>query len=483
MNIVFTSLDKKVPEKIESPSFEKKNHPQKEISDIAKSSLCNKNFHSLKENEDYHQILQKLQLNYSISNEIIQKMVCESFFKELEPSQFFNTLIEIVENNEMKSFYCPRKENTYGWSVDNGEIFIRKKLLTEGEFSKASTVLSLKNLKEYVNLSPKKGIRDNETNKIKTYYSQKQFQHINKLKIEEASNNKYLHFLKIPHIIPSPIATFVSTTKKVGEKASFIVEKCEQDLFDKLDTYYKAFLDGEPLQGFPLDDFKHTIEICFECIKSLHEKNLSHNDLKPENFLLGQNGEIYLSDLDGLTKADGSQLLKISSKDYWPPEIWRQYSKSMPIFGSSKNDAYALGIMYLEFLFGSRFLQAIFLDRQPFVSKKWDRTFYLQDLEKIKLCNPSERNHLMQKLNEDYKNGTFPQFMGTRFYDENKLFELVYTDLNKELTLRQLLSEQQKQIALNIIMGLLHPIAESRMTVEDAYKLHMKFVANSKMDS
>lgn len=421
-------------------------------------------------------ILHKLQDLYHLSNENIYKIFSDKFFAKEELPRLFNTFKEIIEKN-WNDYYCPKKEKTFGWSVSKGEIFIRKGLISEGSFVKVSQVIVINTMEEYVNRAPKKGIRNPDTQKIDKFYDAKSFQTINKLKKEEAKTIQHLHSLNIPHIVPIHKASFDSETKYVGPKTTFIVEKFQGDFFSKLEPYVEDFfVNDKKLIGLDIEEFKFYFEKCFDCIRNLHLNNFCHNDLKPENFLIHSNNEIYLCDFDSISKLNEVMINKIFTRDYIPPEFWDDLTQNNSTVGTTKNDAYALGVMYLEFLFGSKQPEEIFFDRQPNKSNQWKNHFYKEDFDEINdiFQTNIEKLEAHTQLRINYMNDNYEMFLGKRF-SNIYLLEAFIQDLSKELDLRNTLTKEQKKIALIILKGLLHPDADKRMSVESAYKYHMEF--------
>lgn len=81
-------------------------------------------------------------------------------------------------------------------------------------------------------------------------------------------------------------------------------------------------------------------------LKSLHDKNICHRDVKPDNILL-INGVVKIADLGyaKVLKEKGNNPYVVS-RYYWAPELilgLDDYNKSV--------DIWAFGVMFFEFLF------------------------------------------------------------------------------------------------------------------------------------
>lgn len=95
---------------------------------------------------------------------------------------------------------------------------------------------------------------------------------------------------------------------------------------------------------------KETIEFLlqiFDAIKLVHEREITHNDLKPDNIMILHDGTLKLVDFGIATHTYESEFVNLlASAQYVAPEVvtTKKYSK--------QSDIYSLGIIMFEFLTG-----------------------------------------------------------------------------------------------------------------------------------
>lgn len=442
--------------------------------------------------------LESLKHQFNIPAESLIKIYDDKYVPLAQRSKLLNTLNFIVQKEDLRGeggirkSYGPKHigKDIFGWSITkNGQIFIRMNFKGEGLYMKASTTLCLNNMKHYINLSPKKGrVSDQQgipksqiDRKIKDeVFDKTKFQSHNQVKIDEAKKKKMLHELKIPHIVPMHLVSNKSETKNVGQKKSYIVEKSEDLYQAKLKPLYEAYVNNKPLQGLPINEFNFIIEQSFDTVKHLHSNGLSHNDIKPQNFLMNSEGGVDLGDFDGLTVGDGTDLVRVSTPKYWSPELHDSDENLGIKIATTKNDAYAMGIIYLELLLGSSNPILIFFNNNSDLSNKWRNNFYNDDIARIdgKGFYPHIKTKLKNDLIESYKNGTFDASLGNKLRDPARWEEFML-DLQKELMDRGELNDVQQMLAFGIISGLLNPDPNARMTMEEAYEEHRNFIESS----
>lgn len=486
--------DKSIKNPSSNSDKEVKSHVSQSEDEISYQTLINSNEISDKEKST----LESLKNQFNIPTNSLVKIYDDKFVPLAQRSKLLNTLNFIVQKEDLRGEGRIRKsygrkdmgKDIFGWSITkNGEIFIRMNFKGEGLYMKASTTLCLNDMKYYINLAPRKGRVSNQPGIPKSQIDRKlkdevfdktKFQIHNEVKINEAKRKKMLHELNIPHIVPMHLVSNKSETKNVGQKKSYIVEKSE-DLYEaKLKPLFTDFVNNKPLHGLPIKEFNFIIEQSFDTLKHLHSHGLSHNDIKPENFLMNSEGGVNLADFDGLTVGDGTNLVPVSTPRYWSPELHEAEENRGLKIATTKNDAYAMGIIYLELLLGSSDPINIFLNNNTNISVKWRNNFYNDDIARIdsKGFYPHVKTQLKNEVIESYKNNTFDASLGNKLRDPARWEEFML-DLQKELMDRGELNDVQQMIAFGIISGLLNPDPDARMTMEEAYEEHINFIESS----
>ncbi len=86
---------------------------------------------------------------------------------------------------------------------------------------------------------------------------------------------------------------------------------------------------------------EYFLKVC-EVIQYCHSQNIVHGDLKPENIMVGQFGEVYVMDW-GCARQAGTHPERIAgTPDYLPPEVFKEKTTTFLI------DIYALGVILFE---------------------------------------------------------------------------------------------------------------------------------------
>ena len=86
-------------------------------------------------------------------------------------------------------------------------------------------------------------------------------------------------------------------------------------------------------------------------LKYLHKKHVMHRDIKPENILVGNYGEIKISDFGWSVHAPNNRRNTMcGTLDYLPPEMIKPGSQEN--FYNEKVDLWSLGVLTYEFLVG-----------------------------------------------------------------------------------------------------------------------------------
>jgi serine/threonine protein kinase len=101
----------------------------------------------------------------------------------------------------------------------------------------------------------------------------------------------------------------------------------------------------------PLDTIVSYLSPLAQALQYAHDRRVIHRDVKPENVLIGQNGEILLSDFGIAVTAPIEQSLKTQNQGGTIPYMAPEQIRGKP---QPASDQYALGIMAYEWLCGIR---------------------------------------------------------------------------------------------------------------------------------
>ena len=96
-----------------------------------------------------------------------------------------------------------------------------------------------------------------------------------------------------------------------------------------------------------LSNLNHILKLLTNGLRYLEEEGWVHADLKPENIMLGRDGNFYIIDF-GSTLIAGEEKPRSGNKLYSAPEVMRRGTQ----FVDSRADVYSVGIMTLELLSG-----------------------------------------------------------------------------------------------------------------------------------
>ena len=200
--------------------------------------------------------------------------------------------------------------------------------------------------------------------------------------------------------ITSPSLREISTLKKLKHPnivhliEVFIHQDALHLVFPFYETDLKQYMNSYLSSDSQIPDkiIKHFARQMLHALSYLHENNIIHRDVKPQNFLINNKGVIVLADF-GLNKVIGSHY-KLFSKDvitlfYRAPEILlgsRYYSESV--------DIWSLGCVFLELIL----LKVIF--------KGKSEVNQLEEIFKI-LGTPTEKEWMGVESLINYSSGTF----------------------------------------------------------------------------
>jgi serine/threonine protein kinase len=147
-----------------------------------------------------------------------------------------------------------------------------------------------------------------------------------------------------------------------------------------------------------------------DAIHELHSQGIVHRDLKLENILLSENGEVKVTDLGLMKRTDSHKRTRpgliLGTAQYMPPE----YVKKGEF--DTRGDIYALGVILLELLSRKRRLETVpdnkaleFLIKRKFIID--EQLFlgvsegYRKIISKATAVNPAERYQSVLELRFD----------------------------------------------------------------------------------
>lgn len=142
---------------------------------------------------------------------------------------------------------------------------------------------------------------------------------------------------------------------RVGSTDFMAYELAERSLAKALYDMKGEFYNGERVYKINLTDFywnfvrppslKRFIREMASSIDQLIQQQFSHNDLKPENLLIGLDGKIKICDYGSMSLLKHSEARNMITPEYMPPEV-------LLGFDSDLIDIWSLGIIIVELLNG-----------------------------------------------------------------------------------------------------------------------------------
>jgi CRP-like cAMP-binding protein/predicted Ser/Thr protein kinase len=134
-----------------------------------------------------------------------------------------------------------------------------------------------------------------------------------------------------------------------------IIEILDADVGNELAYIVMEYVDGRTLEHFckvdSLMPLNRVVELAFKCGLALDfasRKGIIHRDIKPANILMGENGDIKLTDFGIALHSDGekTQLQGVGSPTYMSPEQIQEGELTY------QTDIYALGVVMYRLLTG-----------------------------------------------------------------------------------------------------------------------------------
>ena len=176
----------------------------------------------------------------------------------------------------------------------------------------------------------------------KIFKNNKKYENISKITINKITINKN------SDNILSHISSYVDTTIKYYYA---IMENCGMNLSE----YFKIIIERNKTI-LVKDRLKKLITIFKECcnaVKIIHDLGYLHLDIKPQNFLISNKGQIKIIDF-GLSQKVEYKIKYYIGTPYYIANDWMKNSLSDPIIETTllyHHDIFALGCMFVELLF------------------------------------------------------------------------------------------------------------------------------------
>ena len=212
-------------------------------------------------------------------------------------------------------------------------------------------------------------------------------------------------------------------------------------------------------EGFPLPMVQLVAQCLTPVIRALHDQNIIHTDIKPENIVIEDNSNVRLIDFGGCIFPSDPVFKYIQSRYYRAPEVLLEYP------ATPKIDVWSLGCVLAETFLG----QPIFAGKDT-----------LNMLQLIELrIGEFPRNMLSDLAGEPSS-----YFIGNQVvnnHPKHEVFDQAYYRIHKLPEMIQAISfipeqgappevireeQRQKSLFTDLLMGMLRIDPEERLTIE-----------------
>ncbi|MDR1638139.1 MAG: hypothetical protein LBC41_11300 [Clostridiales bacterium] len=165
---------------------------------------------------------------------------------------------------------------------------------------------------------------------------------INRLvRFKENFESRNPEFMYLVHAFP---IESIYLTERKNNWIGFVMRRCRDRTLEEVGIRTRGFKDH-----FGSDSYIEFLGVCASlcnCFQLLHRQRFLLSDVKPDNFLVTEKGEVYPIDTDGFSCAGSTSQPPLPC--YWPEgEVY-----SMPYRHTVEAESYALTVLLLQMLTG-----------------------------------------------------------------------------------------------------------------------------------
>jgi serine/threonine-protein kinase len=143
------------------------------------------------------------------------------------------------------------------------------------------------------------------------------------------------------------------------------------------------------------------LQVCY-ALRAIHRKGKVHCDIKPENILIGLDGQVKVIDLGAVTSFEDQP--GYASTLYQPPE----FAEQPPGRVTARSDIYSLGLVMFEMLYGKYILNPNNALSEHARSLQQQRAVLVRDMTIVTLPMVEQATHGQKKLEMPENNKLSP---------------------------------------------------------------------------